>query len=105
MEIRDQQTLFEFLRGLQTQLSGADLDNVVGEAKFEDGRCLGMSYRLLKDKLTIGQFEQLLVGLNVRLPLGARGAPDEVEAYKYPTGRPKPNECIDRDDSFCNHGR
>jgi hypothetical protein len=100
VEIHDQRTLFEFLRGLNTQISAADLDAVVGEALFRDGKCLGMSYQLLKDKLTVGQFEQLLFGLNVQLPLGIRGEPSKVRPHEYPTGGNPP--CVPRDDAFCN---
>jgi hypothetical protein len=101
MPIRNQTELVNYLRSLRIPLTPAELDTVVGSAQFlENGKCRGLIYGPLKEKMTLGQFESLMKELNVSLSVGARIG-DKVRDHEYPTGRlDKP--CVDRDDAFCN---
>jgi hypothetical protein len=83
-------------------LTPTELDQVVNDAKFEDGKCRGMNFGPLKSKLAFIQFEKLMNELNVRILVGAKSG-DQAQVHKYPTGR-LDVPCIEKDDHFCNPG-
>src|SRR4051794_15035582 len=100
MPIQNQTELYAYLERLLPRAQAEVVDQVSGRARFERGRCRGMSYGPLKALLTLGQFEGLLIELGVTLPIGARNG-SLVRIHEYPTGDYS-NPCVPRDDCFCN---
>jgi hypothetical protein len=103
MPIRNQTELVNYLRSLRTPLplTPDDFETIVGHAQFlENGKCRGLIYGPLKEKLTFAQFETLMVELNVNISVGVRLG-DKVRVHEYPTGKIDP-PCVPKDDAFCN---
>jgi hypothetical protein len=100
MAIQNQTQLRSFLQPFQ--LDATDLESVVDNAQFRDGKCMGMDYGPLKRTLTFAQFEHLLNELKVSILIGNRKDGDQVCPDSYPTGNPKKPWCKQQDNSFCN---
>jgi hypothetical protein len=69
MPIGNQTDLRNFLQHFE--LDANELNRVVEEAIFENGRCLGLNYGPLRTTLSFAQFDRFLKELKVSLLIGA----------------------------------
>ena len=98
MAIRNQTELRNFLQHFE--LDANELNIVVSEAVFQDGKCLGLNYGSLRTTLSLAQFDKLLKELSVSMLIGGRSSADEVCPNAYPS--PALNDCLYKDNCFCN---